>query len=147
MLTIDTMIPWIELHRTHLWRIEKQNLLSAYCSEIRAEFELIRPFLPPAEQVSNWVDIGCGLAGIDILLQKHYPKAKMYLLDSNGPAHDWTGGWRSYMKPFNNIKLMLEFLAINGVEPTGILDCDTDVRLNCPLVISFLSWGFASVAH
>lgn len=142
MLTFEEMIPWILLHRTHLKQYSGSSICAIYANEIYAEFELIKPFLPPTDSVKKILDIGCGLAGIDILLQKHYPDAKLYLLDSDGPAEQWGSGWNQNLKPFNDLNITGKFLRANSVYPDGLWPVDTTDPLEADLVVSFLSWGF-----
>lgn len=141
--TLESMIPWVLLHRTHLKaHLHEPIILEDYVKEIQYEYNLIEPFLPPVDSVTSILDIGCGLAGIDILLQRHYPKAKLYLLEGDGPASDWGAGWNAHFKPFNSLKLTYKFLNLNGVEPAGLINCDMQEDLDPDLCVSFLSWGF-----
>lgn len=138
----EAIVPWIRLHRTEYQSLPDDECILAYTAAIKREYELIKPFLPAPATIKKILDIGCGLAGIDIFLQRHYPDAKIYLLDGDGPAINWSAGWNTNFLPFNSSKVTFEFLSINGVYPLGMWPCNTHDPLEADLVVSFLSWGF-----
>ena len=140
LIASEAIIPWIKLHRTHLK--DKPDVMQAYVAELQNDYRTIQSHLPAVNEVTSILDIGCGLAGIDILLQRHYPNAKLFLLDGDGPPSDWGAGWNSHFKPFNSMKTTCEFLALNGVSPDRVYPVDTQEPLEADLVVSFLSWGF-----
>ena len=121
------------LHRTHTKTAEE------YIESLKSDFEQIEPYLP--ESVDSILDIGCGMAGIDILLKQKYPEAKLYLLDGDGPKEDWRGGFESEMKPFSSREVATEFLKSNGVTVDRWYDIGTQ-DIEADLVISLLSWGW-----
>src|SRR5665811_673575 len=51
-------------------KISKTRIVNEYRSDITNEYEEICPFLPP--EIDAVLDIGCGIAGIDALLDEHY---------------------------------------------------------------------------
>lgn len=143
ILTIEKMIPWILIHRTHLSKYGNgPAVLAAYTNELYADYDLLLPHLPPKEEVKNILDIGCGLAGIDIFLTRHYPDAKLYLLESNGPITNAAGGYDSDLKAFCDLKITYEFLTLNGVQVVGNFPVGTGANLSPNLVVSYYSWGF-----
>lgn len=107
-----------------------------YGQSVVKDFEMIEPHLPA--KVASILDIGCGLAGIDVLLKQKYPDAKLSLLDSDGKHSNsgFTGG------AGGNRQAAEELLAANGVKPDAWLDIGTKELLEADLVISLLSWGF-----
>ena len=127
---------WIKLHRTHL----TGNLRDAYCMDVARDFWQIKPFLP--EKVSSIIDIGCGLAGIDVLLSAHFPWASITLVDSDGPDDNFRGGYRPVMKPFTSREVVNEIFALNDLPEPTWLDVGTEQTLEADLIVSLLSWGF-----
>jgi len=127
------VLEWVALHRTHTKDGDE------YIKSLRDDFAGIEPHLP--ESCESILDIGCGMAGIDILLKRKYPDAKLYLLDGDGPKEDWRGGFEKDMKPFSNREVATAFLASNGVTVDRWYDIGTQ-DIEADLVISLLSWGW-----
>ena len=123
---------WISLHRTHL-----QDPYE-YGVDCWKDFKEIEPYLP--ESVNSILDIGCGLAGIDIWLKQKYPEARLILLDSDGDS--WGAGWNQSMRPFTSRQAAESLLFANGVKVDEWKDVGTKEELQAELVISLLSWGF-----
>lgn len=122
---------YIAMHRTH---IEP----SKYAEDVKKDFEQIEPYLP--ETVNSILDIGCGMAGIDVFLKRKYPDAKLYLLDGDGEK--FGAGWNKKLEPFSSRSIAEKLLKANGVEVDGWYDIGTPEKLAADLVISLLSWGF-----
>ena len=136
MLLPSDAIRWIRMHRTHL----KGDLETEYWIDVRKDFDQIEPHLP--EKISSILDIGCGLAGIDVLLAKRYPYATIALLDGDGDESNWRPGYASTMGPFSSRKVAESVLELNGVRRPLWKDVGTQEVLEADLIISLLSWGF-----
>jgi SAM-dependent methyltransferase len=121
------------------------SLARAYEDDLRREHEQMAPFLPPA--ASRVLDIGCGLAGIDLFLHRHYGGGfNLVLLDRDGRSGSFYG-FRAEAAYYNSLALARALLCANGVPDAGIATFDLD-RDGFPggapydLVVSLLSWGF-----
>lgn len=130
----DKALDWALLHRTQCadW--------NDYVLSVAQDFEQIAPFLP--EKVDSILDIGCGLAGIDVLLKQKYPDARLMLLDSDGPPENWACNFASEMLPFMQRDETAKFLESNGVKVDEWLDVGTKEALSADLIISLYSWGW-----
>ena len=124
----DECLKWIVLHRTHL-----------YVRSIEEDFNGMEPYLP--SECSSILDIGCGMAGIDVLLARRYPHAQLHLLDGDGDESNFRGGMKPSMLPFNSRGAADQLLAANGVTKQVWHDIGTQ-DLKADLVISLLSWGW-----
>lgn len=129
----DSAYKWIKLHRTHISPTE-------YGDDVKADFFRIEPWLP--DRVESIVDIGCGMAGIDVFLKERYPDAKLYLLDGDGDEKNFRGGFDDEMQPFNSKSATEEFLTSNGVDEFEWIDAGIKEQIKADLVVSLLSWGF-----
>lgn len=109
-----------------------------YASEVEADFAQIEPFLP--SQASSILDIGCGLAGIDVFLKRKYPGARLTLLDSDGDVAVY--GWGEVNNPYGSRALAEELLMVNGVQVDEWLPAGTKGKLKADLVVSLVAWGF-----
>lgn len=117
----------------------------SYANELESEYGTLVPALPP--QVTQVLDIGCGLAGIDLFLYCHYnSKPKIHLLDRNGVS-DIYYGYQNEGAFYNNLTLARDLLEANGLNTTDVHlhDVDQDgfpVGESFDLVLSLLSWGY-----
>jgi hypothetical protein len=109
-----------------------------YEGSIQADYKHILLFLPV--QVTRILDIGCGMAGIDVLLKRHYPDAELWLLDSDGDEQ--RNGWNKSLGAFSSRSAADELLALNGVKADRWIDVNTKEPLKADLVISLASWGY-----
>jgi hypothetical protein len=109
-----------------------------YVSDITDDFEMIEPYLP--ESVQSILDIGCGMAGIDVFLKNRYRNARLMLLDDDGstPAY----GWNENCQPYSSRRATEMLLKANGIEVDEWIATGVKDELKADLVISLLSWGF-----
>ena len=80
---LKKLLPFLNYNRM-IWlesKMRRSAIKQLYIDDIEKEYFSIRGFLP--ENCSNVLDIGCGVAGIDVLLNEHYinNKVDFYLLD------------------------------------------------------------------
>jgi len=119
---------WTLLHRT----------VGDYADTVMSDFRNIEPHLP--ERVDSIIDIGCGMAGIDVFLKQKYPAATLTLLDSDGQTANV--GLSPDAGAGGNREAAEALLAANGVKPDKWMDIGTKEPLIADLIISLLSWGF-----
>jgi SAM-dependent methyltransferase len=134
----DAALPFIAMHRTHL----RGDLKQQYAADVRQDFEMLRPHLPL--DASATLDIGCGMAGIDALLCRHYRNPAIHLLDGTGHT-DVRVLFHPVMKPYNSMPIARKLLETNGVAGDRIFEWPPDPAAavpQCDLVLSLLSWGF-----
>lgn len=119
--------------------IKKQRPQGDYQKEIVEDFAAIEPHLPA--EVGSILDIGCGMAGIDVFLKRKYPKAKLWLLDGDSDSHHKYGFKRKSV-PYNSPAATAALLKANGVGFDRWIDAGTKEKLEADLIVSLLSWGF-----
>lgn len=122
-----------------IYWLNKQRPGSEYRKELSEDFAQIEPHLP--EKVDSIIDVGCGMAGIDVYLKRKYPQAKLTLLDGDGNLTNGYG-YKAVSEPYNSRAATEEFLKANGVSVDRWLDIGTEEVLKADLIISLLSWGF-----
>lgn len=137
----DRCLPLLREQRTHY-----KDIRAEYGREIEATFATFRDYLP--ETAESILDIGSGMAGIDVLLGKHYPKATLHLLDKSGVSPRINAGFNAKAEDFahyNDFGAALGLLAANGVDnPVVCHDMHRDPFPDhvFDVVVSLLSWGF-----
>ncbi len=132
-------LPWIGVHRTH---IDPENLRDAYKASLAEDYWMMLPYLPV--HCENILDIGCGMAGIDLFLYIHFrKKVQLHLMDGTGDT-EVKFGFNSELNPYNNMGTTLKFLSMNKVASNHIHlhRIDPDTIIPCDLMISLLSGGF-----
>lgn len=143
MLTVPAAcLPLLSEQRTHYADPARE-----YGEEIARTFDTFRDHLPvDADRV---LDIGSGMAGIDVLLGRRYPGATLHLLDKQGVSARINAGFNARAEDFahyNDFDLAVGLLRDNGVE-NEIITHDASRTQEVPnlvfdVVVSLLSWGF-----
>lgn len=115
----------------------------AYSQLIDYDMALMRPYLP--EKAERILDIGSGIAGIDVRLHQIYPDAHFYLLDSTGDNIKY--GIEAEQVFYNSQDVAEDLLISNGVpaEQIHLLEATPDYEINVDdvdLALSLFSWGW-----
>jgi SAM-dependent methyltransferase len=132
------LLPRIERHRGHV-------LCRLYDEELRADYRSIAAVLP--EAAAAILDIGCGIAGIDVFLSNHYHRqVDLFLLDKDGVS-DIYYGFTEKAAFYNSLQRAREFLILNGVDDAHVHAFDINVHgfpsgRRFDIIISLISYGF-----
>jgi len=139
-ITVE-MERYIKLQRTGYANSDIQR---CYQKDIQKDFDSIKPHLP--KELLRSLDIGCGMAGIDLMLYNHYQgKLELHLFDYTALSDSIYYGFRKEAAVYNSLTLSADFLKLNGVEKKriGIHDASLSFpRKPYDLIISLLSCGF-----
>jgi len=108
----------------------------AFEAKITRDFNVIEEWLPA--RMSSILDIGCGMGGIDILIQNSRSVRRIYLIDGDGTGEK-RNGFDHEMKPWNDVKEAKQFVAGN-VSNCTVYD-KMPARFLVDLIISLKSWG------
>ncbi|CAN5574866.1 hypothetical protein BH23CHL2_BH23CHL2_31160 [soil metagenome] len=130
-------------------RVARDRVKTLYQRDMLAEFDTFREALP--DGCAAILDIGCGVGGIDVLLDRHYrPRQPLiYLLDRTETSRRIYYLMRRRPAFYNSLVVARDLLRSNGIPEERIhLVAATD-RFDIPvkgrkfdLIISLLSWGF-----
>lgn len=140
MIVPESCIPLLKEHRTHL----QGDFVSSYVQGLIDTYESFKPYLPDDGVI---LDIGCGMGGIDVLLDRHYGGADITLLDKHGVSPVINAGFHQTPDTFahyHSFDLALEMMRANNVDRVETVDMLRDAfpRRKFSVVISLLSWGF-----
>ncbi len=124
------------------------DIKERYRNDMMKEYHQLQGYLP--ERCRALLDIGCGMAGIDTYLHKHYREEsdlKFCLLDKTGIDDQVFYGFKDKGAFYNSLDLARELLTQNGIESDMIFtqEATEDNRITFDttfdLIISLLSWG------
>jgi SAM-dependent methyltransferase len=130
-------------------RFRKQAIKELFSQDMYREYELLRGALP--ERPLRILDIGCGVACIDVFLFRHYLKSKnlsFWLLDRSEVSTRLFYYFQDRTAFYNSLEIARELLRANGVVDEQINTLSADDNFGIPiagpvdLVISLISWGY-----
>lgn len=122
------------------------RIKNKYNQDMISDYESMEDYFP--QNISNILDIGCGIAGLDIHIYKKNNQPNIHLLDRTAMDSSVYYGFEQEGSYYNSLVLAKSFLVINGVREDKIFLYD--LEKNTPnfsqdffdLVISTISWGF-----
>ena len=127
-------------------RLFSRRIQEEYAKELEEEFSALSPYLP--QTASAVIDIGCGIAGIDVLIAARYPQASLFLLDRTKTDQKIYYGMNERGAFYNSLDISRKVLEMNGVAPGRIHTQEATGRNEVmfeeafDVVLSLLSWGF-----
>ena len=147
---ITNFLPFINYNRivSFIATFKRKAILFHFNQDMQREYITIRDQLP--KKCSRILDIGCGIAGIDIFLQNHYGKDNIsfYLLDKSQLDTGVSYGFRQRGEFYNSLPIAKDAMVINGVSEKNITLLEAtdnnDIAIQEPvdIALSFISWGF-----
>jgi SAM-dependent methyltransferase len=123
--------------------INRRMICKTFTEAIQNDFNEIEKYLPETQH-STIVDIGSGIGGIDVLLNRHYGSAELFLVDRTQTDRKVWYGYKQMGSFYNDLSATKEFLSSNGVRSATLMTPDefNQSDLKVDIVISFISWGF-----
>jgi len=121
------------------------DLSEKYATDLRAEYETMRPHLPAT--VDSILDIGCGLGGIDVYLDRHYDRTPRLSLLDRDTVSDIYYRYEQTAAAYNSLALTEKLARVNGIDADRLRTVDVD-EAGYPrdetfdLIVSLLSWGY-----
>jgi SAM-dependent methyltransferase len=128
------------------WR--REAIIRGFAESIQHDYDEIRPHLPT--QVESILDIGCGVAGIDVALNQHYSvkPPHFHLLDKSTVSEKVYYDFHAAGAYYNSLAAAKSLLLSNGVASTAVTCLEatpeSSIAITRPidLIISLISWGF-----
>lgn len=115
--------------------------INFYAERIVREFAQIEPYLP--SRAASFVDIGSGVAAIDILVAKHMAAHTVHLVDGDG-TNDRKVSFGDHVKAWANVEIGAAMVRAN-TGPISIVthpaEPDALLGIRARLVLSLKSWG------
>lgn len=118
-----------------------------YFSVMQDTANKLLPFIPST--TSSILDVGCGIAGLDLFFYEKLNSPKLYLLDKTAVEQKVWYDFEREGAFYNSLELARQMLLLNGVSEELIecIDAPDDGVIEIPdrsidLVVSTISWGF-----
>lgn len=115
--------------------------------DMEAEYSTIKKYLP--QNANSILDIGCGVAGIDVLINNHYKnKIDIFLIDKTKVDKKIYYNYENRGSFYNSLKIAKTLLTKNGVKINKIhlqeATPNNEIKFSqgFDIVISLISWGF-----
>lgn len=117
--------------------------------DMEREYNIIKAYLP--SDPKNILDIGCGVAGIDVMLEKHYSGAGkdpyFYLLDKSEVNSKVYYGIEKQAAYYNSLDIAKKIMVTNRAQESRVHTQEVTGAPIFPgvkfgLIVSLLSWGF-----
>jgi SAM-dependent methyltransferase len=129
-------------------KLRSRKIIDMYFSDMKQEYDSLKHFLPA--NCSRILDIGCGIAGIDIYINEHYAPQNIeyYLLDKSKIEEKVYYMFEEKGAFYNSLDITKATLVANGINENNIHlieateNNDIDIKQNVDIVLSLLSWGF-----
>lgn len=128
----------------------KARVRRLFTEDMNREYQIMKEYLPARARAI--LDIGCGVAGIDVLLYQHYVKKGtrpfLSLLDKTEMPKKVYYGLEQNGCYYNSLACARDLLTQNNVPPNriGLEEADAAHRISFTgpfdLVVSLISWGF-----
>lgn len=116
-------------------------------SDMVDTYQTIEDALP--QKASSILDIGCGVAGIDVLLSNHYKgEVDIFLIDKTHVDSEVYYGFKKRGSFYNSLQVSENLLKVNGIASNRIhvWEATKDNRITFEVgfdvIISLISWGF-----
>lgn len=141
---------WLSMGCTQVETILRAPYISSrFQKGILGDFSSIRDALP--DEARAILDIGCGMAGIDVLLHRYYQprfQPDFYLLDLETTSSRLRYDFSTDPAAYNSLAITSQFLSVNGVPPqcrhllTPASLESLPMRGCFSIILSLLAWGF-----
>lgn len=140
MMIPESCMKWLKLQRSGYVN-HRQEFIGA----LTHEFETLKDYLP--EECTTVLDIGCGIAGIDVFLGLHYQSPYFYLLDNSATSVKPIYGYDRGKSFYNSFQATIDMMQMNSIQDFQIIDIANGlpgplINIKPHLIISLLSWGY-----
>ncbi|MFH1790319.1 MAG: hypothetical protein ABH832_04615 [bacterium] len=123
------------------------KIKTKYIEDLELEYDIIKKKLP--QTANSILDIGCGVAAIDVLISKHYGNnINIFLIDKTKIDDKVHYDFKEKSSFYNSLQISKQILEANCIDSKKIhaqeatASNDISFEANFDIVISLISWGF-----
>lgn len=139
----DECVPYIRMQRSR-YSEEKAPFMKEvkrrYAEHVAEDFAGMEPHLPA--HVDSILEIGCGMAALQVFMKRKYPDARLELLDGDTVSRRGGAGYSQNPDIYNSRRHTEMLLDANGVTVDGWRDINTRELLKADLIISMASFSY-----
>lgn len=139
--------PFYKLSISLKARFFPKEIKKEFRKEIVKEFDTFKRFLP--KKADSILDIGCGVAAFEVLIDKYYNgKVSIFLLDKTHVDENVYYHFHNKGSYYNSLSVAKQLLKLNGVDESRIFtqeatkDNKISFQYEFDAIISITSWGF-----
>lgn len=129
-------------------KLRSTKVKAMYLTDMEREYLSIKEFLP--DNCSRILDIGCGVAGIDLFLNQHYlnREIEFLLLDKSRIEENIYYLYEVKGAFYNSLGIAREILVNSGIDEYRVHLIEAtennsiDIDKGVDLVLSLISWGY-----
>jgi hypothetical protein len=139
----DECIPFIRMQHSRFNAVkvpDPQEAKRRYAALIYEYFLGMEPHFPA--RVDTILEIGCGLATIEVFIKRKFPAAHLALLDGDIVTRDGGGSYSDNPDIYNSRAHTEMLLAANGVKVDRWYDVGMKEPLKADFIMSMASWGY-----
>ncbi len=139
----DACVPFIRFQRSRYAERkvpDPEEVKHRYAAHVAEDFAGMEPHLPA--HVDSILEIGCGVALLEVFMKRKYPDARLELLDGDKVTAPGGGGYSAKPDVYNSRAHTEMLLAANGVTVDRWHDVGTKALLEADLIISMASCGY-----
>lgn len=139
----DECVPYIRMQRSRYAEAkvpDPREVKRRYAAHVAEDFAGMEPHLPA--RVGSILEIGCGMAALEVFMKHRYPEARLELLDGDSVSREGGAGYSNNPDVYNSRALTELLLSANGVRVDRWHDIGTTEQLEADLIISMASWGY-----
>ena len=117
-------------------------VIESYCERVRQDYEHLAPHLP--DDVTSFLDIGCGWGGHALYLAKHYGRGtEVFLIEGEDEVKKEQTGYRASATPYRDGRIAVQLLQSEGFKTTlyPVNEQTPDLIIPVDLITSFCSYG------
>lgn len=143
MIIPDECVPYIRMQRSRFIKSkvpDDSDVKRLYAEWVARDFADMIPHLP--ERVDSILEIGCGMAALEVFMKHRYPNARLELLDGNFVSREGGAGYSDNPDVYNDRALTELLLGANGVTVDRWHDIGTKELLQADLIISMASFAY-----
>lgn len=124
---------------------QRERIGRRYLAECESDAKSLLKLFPA--NVQCIMDIGCGLAGVDLAISRLQPQLKFILVDQDRFENRPVYGFRKVASAYNSLDETRAFLSSNGlsgsrIETVDVLKAPLPSGRGVDVVLSVISWGF-----
>ena len=140
----DAAVQYIRFQRSRYNRSrvpDPKEVKRRYAAHVAEDYATMKDHLP--EKVEKIIEVGCGVAALQVFLKHHYPESRLELLDADVITAEGGAGYhRDKRELYNSRSITEALLGANGVKIDRWHDVGTKELLEADLIISMASWGY-----